>query len=86
VLTVSMHTPEFESFCAASFSVPRIIGAEGVLHTLWPALSPNEHELLKHSVAVLNEAAKSVLGGCPSALLAFPPFSENRLQDQPPAS
>jgi L-lactate dehydrogenase len=88
VLTVSMHTPEFESFCASSFSVPRIIGAEGVLRTLWPVLSTNEHELLKMSVTALDEVAKSVLGGCPVSQFAFPPFPDayHRGQSPPPVS
>lgn len=60
VLTLSMPTATRGGRPDISFSLPRIVGKEGVLTTLEPSLSYEEQQLLDKSAAILREAASSV--------------------------
>jgi L-lactate dehydrogenase len=59
LLTVSAPAPELapEGGPVPCLSLPRIVGAAGVLRTLLPELSVDEHAGLARSAAVLREAA-----------------------------
>jgi L-lactate dehydrogenase len=57
VLTVSTCLPDAGEFAGISFSLPRIVGAEGVLATLQPDLSDDERTGLKRSAEILRNAA-----------------------------
>jgi L-lactate dehydrogenase len=54
LFTVSAPTSEVEGFGGATFSLPRVVGASGVISTLRPTLSPIEK-------AALGESAKALL-------------------------
>ncbi|PNY82016.1 lactate/malate family dehydrogenase [Deinococcus koreensis] len=58
VLTVSAPTPQF----GVSLSLPRVVGAGGVLATVMPRLTPDEETALEASAAVLREAAGQLEG------------------------
>ncbi|SEJ58395.1 malate dehydrogenase (NAD) [Deinococcus reticulitermitis] len=58
ILTVSAPTPEY----GVSLSLPRIIGAGGVLSTLHPKLTEDEQRALDKSAEVLRQA-RAHLGG-----------------------
>jgi L-lactate dehydrogenase len=59
LLTVSAPAPELapEGGPVPCLSLPRIVGSAGVLRTLLPELSVDEHAALARSAAVLREAA-----------------------------
>ncbi|UCG13820.1 MAG: L-lactate dehydrogenase [Deltaproteobacteria bacterium] len=57
VLTVSIPTFEIKGVEGVSFSLPRVVGAKGVLATLPPSLSDEEMAALKRSGEILKEAA-----------------------------
>ncbi|MGH9812352.1 MAG: lactate/malate family dehydrogenase, partial [Candidatus Acidiferrales bacterium] len=57
VLTVSIAGDGLKGLENVSLSLPRVLGAQGVLATLHPPLSPQEQEALRHSAGVLGEAA-----------------------------
>ncbi|MEI4487586.1 L-lactate dehydrogenase [Frigidibacter sp. MR17.14] len=57
VLTLSMLTPEVAGVRELALSLPRVIGAEGIIATLPPALSPPEAEALARSAAILKASA-----------------------------
>jgi L-lactate dehydrogenase len=59
VFTISMHET-VEGNGAISLSLPRILGAAGVVATLQPTLSAEEQEGLRHSAATLTEAAGEI--------------------------
>lgn len=59
-LTVSTRTLGVAEFPEVCFSLPRIIGRPGVLATLLPELSAEDHEALKKSVSVIQGAAAEV--------------------------
>jgi L-lactate dehydrogenase len=48
---------DFPEVC---FSLPRIVGAGGVLNTLLPELSGAEHQALTKSVGVIQSAAAEI--------------------------
>jgi L-lactate dehydrogenase len=48
---------EFEGL---TLSLPRIVGGDGVLHTMAPSLDENEHEALRASAAVIRRATESL--------------------------
>jgi L-lactate dehydrogenase len=57
LLTVSTRTvrvPEFDGVC---FSLPRVVGATGVMATLLPKLSDDEHRALVRSAGIIQQAA-----------------------------
>jgi L-lactate dehydrogenase len=60
LLTVSAPGAGVPGVPGVALSVPRIVGRAGVLHTLLPALSPDEHAALAKSAAILEEAARSI--------------------------
>jgi L-lactate dehydrogenase len=57
VLTVSTRNPAIAAFPDVCFSLPRIVGGTGILGTLLPELSEEEHRALTKSVSVIQEAA-----------------------------
>jgi L-lactate dehydrogenase len=57
VLTVSAVVEGLGGGSPVALSLPRIVGRAGVVRTLRPQLSPEEHTLLEHSAAALREAA-----------------------------
>ena len=60
LLTVSSVTRGIAEFEGLSLSLPRVVGAEGVVATLRPDLSKEEHEALQKSANLLREAARSI--------------------------
>jgi L-lactate dehydrogenase len=60
VLTVSALTHSVADLPEVCFSLPRVVGAAGVLATLLPALSDEDHQALKKSVAVIQNAAQEI--------------------------
>lgn len=60
VLSVSIVTAEVEGVKDVALSLPRVIGAAGVLADLFPELDTGEHEALKRSAALLKERIDSV--------------------------
>jgi L-lactate dehydrogenase len=60
VLTVSTRALGIADFPEVCFSLPRIVGAAGVLATLLPELSEEDHRALTKSVAVIQSAAAEV--------------------------
>jgi len=59
LLTVSSVTVELAEYEGLSLSLPRVVGARGVVTTLKPDLSEQEHALLGKSAEILREAAHS---------------------------
>ncbi len=59
-LTVSASIAENEELAQVSYSLPRVLGAEGVITTLRPALSTEEQKALENSVNTLVQAAKQL--------------------------
>jgi len=57
VLTVSSREAAIGDFPEVCFSLPRIIGSAGVLATLLPELSKEDHQALMASVEVIRSAA-----------------------------
>ena len=60
VLTVSIPTDEIEGIKGVSLSLPRVVGAKGVVATLTPSLSEGERLELRKSAEILKEAANDV--------------------------
>jgi L-lactate dehydrogenase len=60
VLTLSIRSSGIAGLEDVSLSLPRIVGAQGILTTLQPALSNEENTKLQASAAVLREAAKQM--------------------------
>jgi L-lactate dehydrogenase len=60
LLTVSTCAVGIADFPEVSFSLPRIIGSAGVLATLLPELSEEDHRALMDSVEVIRSAAGEV--------------------------
>ncbi|HEY6988891.1 MAG TPA: hypothetical protein VH369_10930, partial [Bryobacteraceae bacterium] len=60
VLTVSTRPLGFGNFPEVCFSLPRIVGAAGVLATLLPELSADEQRALANSVGVIQRAAEEL--------------------------
>lgn len=60
VLTVSILTPEVEGVEEVSLSIPRVVGANGVVATLPQALSDEEHPALRKSAEILKESASEI--------------------------
>lgn len=53
VMTVSLLCPEVEGVENVCLSLPRVVGAEGVSATLYPALPEDERAALRRSAQVL---------------------------------
>jgi L-lactate dehydrogenase len=60
VLTVSASTAGVEDLPKATFSLPRIIGREGISATLSPVLSHDEQKALERSAEILLNAARQI--------------------------
>jgi L-lactate dehydrogenase len=60
VLTVSMRTPMIAGVPDVALSLPRIVGAKGVIATLYPELSQDEEAALRRSAEILKESAKGL--------------------------
>lgn len=60
MLTVSNFTPEICGVRDVTLSLPRIVGASGIAHTLLPDLSSDETTALARSAQILQEAAKTI--------------------------
>ena len=60
VMTVSIVNPEVAGVADIALSLPRIVGASGVLTTLDPTLDDHEQQALQTSARVLKEVADSV--------------------------
>ena len=60
MLTVSAVTPEVEGVSDVALSLPRVIGASGVVCDLFPVLNDDERSALRQSAEILKEAADSV--------------------------
>ena len=60
VLTVSMRAGHVLGLDDVTFSLPRVIGAEGICATLVPELSAEEAAALRHSAEVLHETARGL--------------------------
>lgn len=58
VLTVSIVTERVEGRGPVPLSLPRVVGREGVVATVMPTLTPEEHEALAHSTDILMAAAR----------------------------
>jgi L-lactate dehydrogenase len=59
-LTVSACVPDAGEFTGTALSLPRIVGAKGVLATLRPDLCDEECAALRRSAAILREAADQI--------------------------
>ncbi|MCL6707411.1 L-lactate dehydrogenase [Pseudomonas sp. R2.Fl] len=60
VLSVSIVTGAVAGVTDVALSIPRVVGAPGVLSDLMPDLQADEFEALKRSAALLKERAESV--------------------------
>lgn len=60
VLSVSIVTPRVADVTDVALSVPRIVGAAGVLSDLFPDLDSDEYAALHHSASLLKERAESI--------------------------
>jgi len=57
VLTVSMQADEIEGVGPVALSLPRIVGRDGIIGTVWPTLTADENAALTRSARVIVEAA-----------------------------
>jgi len=60
VLTISAPAPASEQLKAACLSLPRVVGAEGILKTVHPSLTADEHQALQQSAQILREATRTL--------------------------
>ena len=60
VLTVSSVTQDVKGFKGISLSLPRLVGAKGVLAELEPSLSSDEQSALEKSAGILKTAAEEI--------------------------
>jgi L-lactate dehydrogenase len=60
VLTVSIRNHSVAGIDDVTLSLPRVVGASGVLATLSPKLSPQEDAALRRSAEILKEAARGL--------------------------
>ena len=60
VLTVSNITQALDGFKGTSFSIPRVVGASGIIAELTPNLSKDEQSDLDKSATILKEAAAEI--------------------------
>ena len=60
LLTCSMLTPECQGVRDVALSLPRVLGAVGVVKTFMPDLDAGERAALKRSAEILKETAKGV--------------------------
>ncbi|MEJ5239230.1 MAG: L-lactate dehydrogenase [Limisphaera sp.] len=60
VLTLSAFDGHLSGFAPVCFSLPRVVGAEGIRATLLPPLNRSEKTALRRSAEILHEAARSL--------------------------
>jgi L-lactate dehydrogenase len=60
VLTVSDITPDVEGVPDVALSLPRVVGAGGIVTDLYPELDAAEHEGLRVSARLLKDAVESI--------------------------
>ena len=60
LITCSLLTAECHGVRDVALSLPRVLGARGVVTTLMPNLDPGERAALKQSAEILKEAAEGV--------------------------
>lgn len=60
VLTVSSRSHRKSEYKGICFSVPRIVGAQGIVSELWPSMNEEEQQALLQSTAILGDAAKEI--------------------------
>ena len=60
LVTCSMMTPDCQGVRDVALSLPRLLGARGVVRTLMPELNAVEHAALKQSAEILKAAAEGV--------------------------
>ena len=60
LITCSMSEAEFQGVRGVALSLPRVLGAGGVVATLMPKLDARESAALKRSAEILKEAAEGV--------------------------
>lgn len=60
VLTLSSLNTTLTKFDRACFSLPRVLGSQGIITTIEPALDEHELAALQKSIATLREAAKGL--------------------------
>ena len=60
VFSVSIATREVEGVSDVALSIPRVVGAAGVLADLFPELDADEHAALRRSAELLKAAADAV--------------------------
>ncbi|MEI8234411.1 MAG: L-lactate dehydrogenase [Verrucomicrobiota bacterium] len=60
VLTVSAPLPPSEHSSASCLSLPRVVGAGGILQTVHPGLTEEEHQAIERSARILEEAAGKI--------------------------
>lgn len=60
VLSVSSRSHRQEEYEGVCFSVPRIVGAQGIVSELWPSLSNKEQQALQKSTSIIGDAAREL--------------------------
>jgi L-lactate dehydrogenase len=60
VLTLSTPLAGIEGYEEVSLSLPRVLGAEGIVSTLQPSLSQSEKDDLSRSASILQEAERQI--------------------------
>ena len=60
ILTLSSLNTTLPKFERACFSLPRVLGAKGIVTTIEPTLDPHESAAFHRSIAILCEAAKDL--------------------------
>ena len=60
LITFSTLTPECEGVRDVALSLPRVLGAAGVVKTIMPSLDTRERAALRRSAEILKEAAEGV--------------------------
>ena len=62
VVTCCTPTDDIEGISDVTLSLPRIVSADGITHTLYPVLSKDEQDSLRRSASLIKEAITAVLG------------------------
>lgn len=60
VLSVSSRSHRQEEYEGICFSVPRIVGAQGVVSELWPLVNEEEQQALQKSTSIIADAAREL--------------------------
>ncbi len=60
VLSVSSRCHRQKKYEGICFSLPRIVGAQGIVSELWPPLNDEEQQALQRSTAIIADAAREL--------------------------